>query len=412
MDVIVVNKFNYRKWLSLAVIIVFLALLYFKTSTEYIPEDKVVKPRIKTVHPSFEISAEVIPESFILVSSDYNSRLEKKLVENGQSVSKDQILLVFGSRELEERFIEKESNLLLEKAKFAIEKQKSKQDILDLKVEVRLSKLELEEAKFRFEAFSKLVKEGSFSALDYRSAELKVTRAEMQLSNIKERLKLKEQTVKSIEQNKLKEFSIINERVSLLKDKLEKMTIRAPFDGIVTDLDINIGDVAQAGKNLFKLNSSSYSFKASVPEHRYQEVKIGDNIEFVARNDSYNAKITRISKQVLNGYFEINAKLNFASKKDITLGHTVRGTINTSSELYAYEIPKPETYADTPNIDLYVSHQPINDKENQSSLRNFEVVLANEEYIYVENKFEVNSILLVNPEDYNMSQTIKWRSTK
>ncbi|WP_312510741.1 efflux RND transporter periplasmic adaptor subunit [Massilia sp.] len=81
--------------------------------------------------------------------------------------------------------------------------------------------------------------------------------------------------------NALSELSASKSRVATARQQLARTTVRAPFDGIVSERKVSNGDTATIGKELVKvIDPSSMRFEGAVSADSVSTVKIGQPVKF------------------------------------------------------------------------------------------------------------------------------------
>jgi membrane fusion protein (multidrug efflux system) len=76
-------------------------------------------------------------------------------------------------------------------------------------------------------------------------------------------------------------------RVASARQQLQRTLVRAPFDGVLSDRQVSVGDTAQVGKALVKvIDPRSMRFEGLVSADRMQELKVGQAVSF--RVNGYN----------------------------------------------------------------------------------------------------------------------------
>jgi RND family efflux transporter MFP subunit len=81
--------------------------------------------------------------------------------------------------------------------------------------------------------------------------------------------------------NALSELSASRSRVATARQQLARTTVRAPFDGIVSERKVSNGDTATVGKELVKvIDPSSMRFEGAVSADSIATVKIGQPVKF------------------------------------------------------------------------------------------------------------------------------------
>ena len=83
--------------------------------------------------------------------------------------------------------------------------------------------------------------------------------------------------------------------------QMDKLTVYAPMDGVILTRSIHVGEVAQAGAATLTIaDLSKLTVTVYLPEDRYGEVNVGDEVSFTADsfpNETFNATVTRIADQ-------------------------------------------------------------------------------------------------------------------
>ena len=81
--------------------------------------------------------------------------------------------------------------------------------------------------------------------------------------------------------NALSELSASKSRVATARQQLARTTVRAPFDGIVSERKVSNGDTATIGKELVKvIDPSSMRFEGAVSADSIATVKVGQPVKF------------------------------------------------------------------------------------------------------------------------------------
>ncbi|WP_137175677.1 efflux RND transporter periplasmic adaptor subunit [Massilia sp. HP4] len=81
--------------------------------------------------------------------------------------------------------------------------------------------------------------------------------------------------------NALSELSASKSRVATARQQLARTTVRAPFDGIVSERKVSNGDTATIGKELVKvIDPTSMRFEGAVSADSVSTVKVGQKVNF------------------------------------------------------------------------------------------------------------------------------------
>ena len=87
-------------------------------------------------------------------------------------------------------------------------------------------------------------------------------------------------------------------RVATARQQLRRTEVRAPFEGVVSERKVSVGDTAQVGKELVKvIDPRSMRFEGLVSADRMHELKIGQAVSFRVNGfpqNSFVGKVRRI----------------------------------------------------------------------------------------------------------------------
>ncbi len=82
-----------------------------------------------------------------------------------------------------------------------------------------------------------------------------------------------------------------------LKIEKEKMTIKAPFDGVITDTPIEVGEWMTLGGTAASIASLTYEARVYIPEKILQHVKVGMQVPVFTENKEYIGIIMSINSR-------------------------------------------------------------------------------------------------------------------
>ena len=202
-----------------------------------------------------EISASgTIEITEVEVSSKLAGRIEKLLVDEGDSVLKDQVLIELESKELQAQLKQVEAAYQVSLAQLA------------------QSKSNLENLKTNLERTRQLFKAGSATQQQFDDQETKYQMAKDQLSSATH---LTEQNKASIE---------------LIQVNLGNSVIKSPINGLVLSKNTEIGEVVMPGSSLLTLGDLYHPWvKIYIKETDLGKVKLGQSAQ--VKIDTYPDKI-------------------------------------------------------------------------------------------------------------------------
>lgn len=98
--------------------------------------------------------------------------------------------------------------------------------------------------------------------------------------------------------------------------------VRAPYDGIIVDTLIDVGDMASPGMPLVLMESSAYSMEIHVDERKKSLIKIGADLPVTieALNKTVTGKVTEISPRIDQASRTFRIKIGIPSHPNVASG--------------------------------------------------------------------------------------------
>lgn len=107
-------------------------------------------------------------------------------------------------------------------------------------------------------------------------------------------------------------------RAATAQQQMARTSVRAPFDGIVSDRKVSNGDTAQVGKELIKvIDPNSMRFEGLVSADKIGTVKVGQNVQFRVNGypgQTFAGKVKRVDPAANPVTRQVEVLVNFADK--------------------------------------------------------------------------------------------------
>ncbi|MEM1135273.1 MAG: HlyD family efflux transporter periplasmic adaptor subunit [Bacteroidota bacterium] len=156
------------------------------------------------------------------------------------------------------------------------------------------------------------------------------------------------------------------------ESRLEKYTIRAPYDGIITDAVINPGTLVRVGQQLGEfINPNIYEMEVAISLKESNFIKLGDQVELQSAdvNGEWLGKVIRIGNKIDPNTQTLKAYLQVTGRS-LKEGMYLKGNINADVIDNALEIPRKLLVDDR---ELYVVQDSL------LLLKTIEIVKLNDE---------------------------------
>jgi HlyD family secretion protein len=253
----------------------------------------------------------------------------------GSQVRRGDVLATVDSKELQSALEQARAQLLSIRAELERQKIVARQTQLRARQSVDLLSLRLEAAKRALTRNETTFREGLSNKTDYESAQDGVRIAQMELEQAKKELDLSRETL-SFEMQTREQQVVSQQSVAAdLAKRVDDLTIRAPFDGMVASVAVQDRDaVAPNQAVLMIVNLSSLELEVALPEEYAGETAIGTPATIYFNGREYQGTVTAVSPEVVANQVaatvaftgqpaglkqnqRLTTRLVFESKKDV-----------------------------------------------------------------------------------------------
>src|SRR5256886_1652804 len=254
----------------------------------------------------------------------------------GTQAHKGDVLATIESTELRSSLSQAQSLLISQRADLARQKIISRQTNLRAEQQVGLTTLRLEAARRNLARNERMFKEGLSNRSDYESAQDAVRVAEMELTQAKKELGMGAETLNFDLRNREEQVKRQESVTAELQRKVEDLTVRAPFDGMVATVNVQDRDAIAANQAVLTIvNLSSFELELPLPEEYAADTSIGTPAIISFDGREYTGNVTAISPEVVNSQVtatvafkgatpaglkqsqRLTTRLVFESKKDV-----------------------------------------------------------------------------------------------
>jgi HlyD family secretion protein len=273
----------------------------------------------------------VAPFIIDYLTTDQGGTVKQVLVEDGAAVKSGQPLIVLSNPALQLQVAAQQ--LTFEQTRFKYE-----HDLLD--IEHQISKLQSDLAR------DKILLDGNAIA----PSQYKQEQEEYNYN-----VKLRAATIASRDaEQKVRATQLTGAtpgagaHVDVANAGVEALTIRAPMDGQLTNLDAYVGQSKSQGAVLGQVNSADhFKLTADVDEFYLGHVIVGQQALFSIDGRDYRAKVAKVYPQVINGTFKVDLYFDGAAPGGIHVGQAVDLRVELGGASQAVMLPNGPFYQDT-----------------------------------------------------------------
>jgi HlyD family secretion protein len=308
----------------------FLALIYLaffsdKTSTYRVEKDKLI---IETViedqfNDYITVPGTVEPISTVFLDAQEGGRVEEILIEEGSMVSKGDIILKLSNPDLYLNILDSEAQLA-EKENFLRNTLVAmEQDRLQIKRELLNLRYDVERKERNYRQNVELMKDSLISVEEYlRSKEdldMAIQSRELFVERQRQDSLFRSVQVENLQNN----LENMRRNLSLVRQRVENLNVRATVDGQLGLLVPEIGQSISRGANMGQINVlTSFKVTAQIDEHYIDRVRTQLTAKLDRQGSEFDLVVRRVYPEVRNGTFEIDMTFENNIPDNIRTGQT------------------------------------------------------------------------------------------
>ena len=299
----------------------------------------------KVTHEQFNdfvrVNGQVQPITIIQLSPEEGGIVQERLVEEGTTVQKGQIIIRLSNSSLDLSILNSEAELA-EKQNFLRNTQVTMEQE---KLSIRQEKLQLDlEIKRKLRAFQQqeqLYKEELIAREEYLQAKEDYELAREKRTLVIERQK-QDSLYRSVQVDQMEDnLANMRRNVLLIRERKENLNIKSPINGELGLLDVVLGQSISMGQKIGQINDlSDFKIEALVDEHYIDRVKQGLSATFDRQDAQYALRVRKVFPEVRDGKFRTEFIFEGTRPDNIRSGQTYYINLELGQPSDAILIPK------------------------------------------------------------------------
>jgi HlyD family secretion protein len=182
---------------------------------------------------------------------------------------------------------------------------------------------ELQQQKRVYDRYARLIKEKLISQQEYELSrdlyEHLVRKKALTEQSMANELKFRQAQIEALEES----LKRMQNNLDIVKEKQENLTIRAPVDGLLSALSVEIGQSKSPGERLGQVDVlEGFKVRAPVDELYLPRIQVGKPGEFDHAGKTYRLKVNWIYPEVREGRFDVDMAFDGDEPEGITRGQT------------------------------------------------------------------------------------------
>lgn len=324
----------------------------YRAEKEKLTISEVTKDNFKDY---ISIIGTVEPNTTIYLDVEEGGKVVEKVIDEGELVHKGDVIVKLKNSDLNLQILNTESQLAyqgneLRNTLINMEQQKinNKQQLLN--IDYQIIKL-----KRNYEQNNALFNKGFISKEEYL-----ISKENYDLTLKERELKYEKMVQDSIfreNQKKQMDASLKNmqQNLSIVRQRLENLNIKAPADGQLGTLEIEIGQSINRGQRIGMLQIlDNFKVVAEVDEHYIDRVRRGLMASFERQENDYSLMAQKVYPEVREGRFQIDLNFGGEQPDNIRTGQTYHIKLELGQPVEAILIPRGGFFQSTGGQWIYV----------------------------------------------------------
>lgn len=290
-----------------------------------------------------------------VVASPAVALVEELVAQPGLLVEKGKPLLRLSSRELKEE--ERLARSLLSTARSDLRDERLAMSISDIEEAGKLEEMERQVILDRAEldAYMSLADTGIVSKLEMGRVEAKLAVSQSRLNAQRDRRRILADVGRSRVEAKEELLNETQRRLDDASNAVASLTVLAPDDVVVQDIDIALGQSVQAGERLMLIASGrSLLARLNVPQARASNIEVGAKVFIELQGRKYPGEVVRVDPSVRDGAVQVDVVPGGSFPDWAKDGQSVTATITAAGESAATFIRQVPEAAPFSQRDVFV----------------------------------------------------------
>jgi multidrug efflux pump subunit AcrA (membrane-fusion protein) len=270
----------------------------------------------------------LVPETILLIPANTDGRVEKRYILAGTPVKADTAILDLSNPELQQAALDAEFQMKGAQANLEQTKALLQNQLMDKRTQAASISSAYHTALLDRETNEKLSANGLVSNLIYEKS--KVAAAELEKQDV-----LAQKEVETFENSIAAQVAVQQASLDakkamyeLKKSQLDQLHVRPGIDGVLQELDVEVGQKVTMGTVLARVAQPSHlKAQLKIAETQAKDISIGQKASVDTHNGIIAGHVTRIDPAVQNGTVTVDVGLEGTLPPGARPDLSVEGTV-------------------------------------------------------------------------------------
>jgi HlyD family secretion protein len=270
----------------------------------------------------------LVPETVWVIPAATDGRVEKRYLLPGTLAEANTIILDLSNPQLEQEALDAQYQLKGAEASYEQTKAELQNQLMDKRTQAAAVSSQYRTAEMQKEAYEHLGKLGLKADLDVKTSEVQAEELAKQNDLAQQEVETFANSINA--QLAVQQANIDQKRAlyELKKSQVAQLHVRAGVNGILQELDVDVGQRVAQGTPLAKVSQPT-ELKASlqIAETQAKDVQIGQKASIDTHNGIIPGHVMRIDPSVMNGTRMVDVKLDGPLPQGAVPDLSVEGTV-------------------------------------------------------------------------------------
>ncbi len=294
------------------------------------------------------INGYVAPIATIYMDAYEGGRVTEKLIEEGATVKKGDIILKLENQALYEQILASESNLALKQNDLRSTKLTFDSRQVEGKKSLATAEYDLQRKKRNFEQNQELYDDELISKEEYLKSKEDYELSQKQFKIIKLQTEQDDELRKTSLAGLDTDLERMKTTLSMVYQRLDHLNVKAPADGQLGFLDAEIGQNIAQGQRIGQINVlTDYKIEATIDEHYIDRVKRNLTAVLERNGKDYPLRLRKVYPEVRDGKFKVDLVFTKDKPETIRTGQSYNIKLQLGESNEALLLPKGSFFQST-----------------------------------------------------------------
>ncbi|MBB4843935.1 HlyD family secretion protein [Paucibacter oligotrophus] len=288
----------------------------------------------------------LLPSQQRWIAAQSEGRVERVEVQAGTAVRKGQVLLQLSNPQLQQALQEIHGQWVQARAEMSATQLSLESQALNQRAATQRAEFALRSAELQWEADQELLKDGMVSKLAFERSRFALEQARQTLQLELEQLSRQRAAMQAQLEAKRAALSRWQQSQQRAQDLLDALSVRAPDEGVVQELNLQPGQSVAAGANLAKLARAGALYaQLQVQEAQARDIALGQAARLDLRSGGsdgqLSGRVSRVAAKVSNGVVLVDVEPSGALPRGARPDLGVDGVITLSRLDNTLQLQRP-----------------------------------------------------------------------